>query len=214
MAENKALVIVKPEQDIEVRSFYLQALKLRAWAGARVIATPDDLKPATDELSVIAKVKKGLEGKKRDYLKPFQDHVKETNEAYKSLMEPIETADKITRDKILAFRQEQERICREQEEINRLRIEAAQKEKELKGEITEPVELVEVVHIAPKQVTTEMGTTGQRMIKKWELVDKSLVPEEYKILDSATITRVVKAGIPSIPGIHIYAELIVTVNAK
>ena len=85
---------------------------------------------------------------------------------------------------------------------------------ELKGELTESVNLVEVSSEAPKRISTGMGTVGQRMIRKWEVIDAAQVPEEYKILDSAKITKVVKAGIPSIPGIRIYEEPILTVNAR
>jgi len=104
-----ALIKVKPETDVEVMSFYTEALKLQEYAEKRVIATIDDLKPATDDLSIIARVKRGMEEKRKDYLKPFQDHIKETNEVYKTLMQPIEEADRITRSKILTFQQEQNR---------------------------------------------------------------------------------------------------------
>ena len=47
MEEITALVKVKPEADAEVQSFYSQALGLLGYAEQRVIATTDDLKPAT-----------------------------------------------------------------------------------------------------------------------------------------------------------------------
>ncbi|MBA7663069.1 hypothetical protein ES703_71107 [subsurface metagenome] len=129
-------------------------------------------------------------------------------------MDPIIKADRITREKMLAFDAEQRRVRFEQEEINRKRIEAAEAEMRLKGELSEPVGLVEVSPEAPKRVETDIGSVGQRMIRKWELVDMAQVPEEYKILDSAKITKVVKAGIPSIPGIRIYEEPIITVTPR
>ena len=132
-----------------------------------------------------------------------------------TLMEPIEQADKTTRQKILAFQAEQERIRREQEEINRLRMEAARKDAALhNGEISESVDLVEVVPEAPKRVSTDMGTVGQRMIRKWEVIDFSAVPDEFKLIDAGKITKVVKAGIGSISGVRIYEEPILTVNTR
>jgi len=38
------------------------------------------------------------------------------------------------------------------------------------------------------------------------LADMSQVPEEYKIIDAAKITKVVKAGLRNIPGIRIYQD--------
>lgn len=209
-----AMVRVNPQIDTEVMAFYNEATKLQEYAQARVITTAEDLKPATDDLSIIARVKRALEEKRREYVKPLQDHVKIVNDAFKSLMQPIETADQITRTKILAFQATQELKRREQEEINRLRLEAAQKEMELKGEITESVQLVEVSPEAPKKVQTEMGTTTTFKVRKWEIIDFSLVPDDLKVIDAGKVTKLVKAGIGSITGIRIWEEDSLRVNTK
>lgn len=212
-----ALVKVNPQNDTEVMAFYNQALELQKYAELRIILCAADLKPATDGLSIISKVKKGMEERRKDYLLPFQEHIKETNEAFKALMLPIEQADKITRDKILAFGAEQERIQREQEEINRLRMEAAQKDAALhNGEISEPVGLVEVAPEAPRRISTEMGTVGQRDNWKYEVIDFKLVPDDYKMINAGILTPVVKAskGKITIPGIRIFNEPIIAVNVR
>ena len=209
-----ALVKVQPETDIEVMAFYNEGLKLRQYAEARLIITAEDLKPATDDLSIIAKVKKAMEEKRKDYLKPFQDHIKETNDAFKNLMEPIEIADKITRQKILAFQAEQQRIRQEQEQINRLRMEAAQKEMELKGELAESVNLIEIAPEAPRKTVTEIGSASTFKVRKWEIVDFRLVPDELKIIDAGKVTKLVKAGIGTIAGIRIWEEDSLRVDAR
>lgn len=208
-----AVVNVKPDLDTKVQAFYQESLKLRDYALERVVSSLEETKDATNDLSMIAKLKKAMEEKRKEYVKPLQDHVKEINDAFKTLMQPIEEADRITRDKILAYQKILADQKAEEERINAMRLEAARAEMELKGELTEPVDLVEVSEGAPKRVRTDMGTVGQRMIRKWELEDMALVPEEYKMLDSAKITKVVKAGIPSIPGIRIYEEAIIAVRA-
>jgi len=211
-----AIVRVKPEQDIEVQSFYDQALKLKEYAEQRAITIAEDLKPATDDLSIIARVKKALEAKRKEFVTPLQEHVKEVNEAFKRLMEPIEIADKTTRDKILAFQQEQARLRREQEEINRQKAELAAREAALNGREVEPVELVEVTPEAPKRVETDMGAVGQRDNWKWEVVDFALVPDSYKMINSGVLTPVVKAskGKIEIPGVRIFNEPIIAVSAR
>lgn len=211
--ETTTAIRVKPETDLEVIAFYNEALKLKDYAERRTITTADDLKPATNDLSIISKVKKALEEKRKEYVKPLQDHVKEINDAFKILMEPIETADTVTRNKILAFQLNQKLIREEQERINALRLEAAKREKELTGELT-TVDLVEVIQEAPRRVSTDMGTIGQRMIRKYRVVNFALLPDQYKIENSALLNKVVKAGIPSIEGVEIYEEPILTVNAR
>jgi len=210
---DNALTITRPESDVTVMTFYAEAVKLREYAEARVITTIADLKPANDDLNIIRRLKKAMEARRKEYLAPFQDHVKEVNEAYKRLMEPVDIADKITTDKMLAFNREQERIHREQEEINRLREQAAQKQKELTGEITE-VEVVEVAPEAPHRIETEVGTSGMAKIKKWEVENIELVPREYLIIDAVKIGKVVRAGIPSIPGIRIYEDTILKTSMR
>lgn len=215
--QSTALVNINPKADSQVVAFYNEALRLEVYARERVIKTTEDLKPATNDLSIIAKVKKGMEERRKEYIRPLQDHVKSINDTFKILMTPIETADKLTRDKMLTFNAEQDRIRREQEEINRLRMEAAQKEAALhEGEITEPVKLVEVIPEAPKRTQTDMGIAGMRDNWKWEVEDFSQVPDAYKMINVGILTPMVKAskGKIPIPGIRMFNEPILAVNTR
>lgn len=212
--EQTTEIKIRPEMNPQLISYFDEAVKLLDYAEARVIAATEDLEAATNDLSIIANLKRALEEKRKEYIKPLQDHLKGINDTFKMLMAPIETADQITRKKILAFQAEQERIRQEQFEINRLRTEAAQKEAALHGgEISEPVQLVEVGAAAPKRISTDMGTVGQRMITKWEVLNFSQVPDEFKVIDSAKVTKLVKGG-GSIPGIRVWQEPILAVKAR
>lgn len=203
-----------PGSDIEAIDYYNEALKLQQYAESRVIATVEDVKVATDDLSIIAKHKKAMEEKRKEYISPLQDQVKGINETYKTLMEPILAADQITRGKILDYRAEQERQRQEAEEIARLEREAAERRAALTGEPMVVPEVVEAPPVAPDRYRSEMGTLGKMMIRKWEVVDLALVPDEYKMIDSIKIGKVVRAGIPSIPGIKIWEEETLRVNAR
>lgn len=209
-----ALVKVKPEVDQAVIALHEQSIKLEQYAMALVITSDGDIKSATNDLSIISGLKKAIEEKRKEYTQPINEHLKAINEAFKTLTEPLSSADKITRQKILDYRGEQERQRQEAEKIAQLEREAAERKAALTGEPIVVPEVVEAPPAAPNHYRTEMGTLGQRMIRKWELLDMSQVPEEYKILDSAKITKVVKAGIPSIAGIRIYEEPILTVTTK
>lgn len=215
MAEEITALVNAPGADIEIVNYYNEAIKLQEYAEKRVIRSLDDVKLATNDLSVISRLKKAMEEKRKEYVLPLQNQVTAINDTYKTLMQPIEAADLTTRNKILAYQKEQERIRREQEEINRLRMEAAQKEAALhKGEITESVNLVEVIPEAPKRVSTDMGILGKATIWKFEVIDFASVPDEYKIVDTAKVGKVVRAGLRSIPGIRIYPEETLRVTAQ
>ena len=157
-------------------------------------------------------MKKAIEAKRKEFVSPIQEHLRAINDAFKTLTEPLLLADQITRTKVLGYNQEQERIRQEQEEINRLRMEAAEKEMELKGELSEPVGLVETTPEPPKHYHADMGTATTKKIKKWEVVDFALVPDEYKMPDAVKIGKVVRAGIPTISGIRIWDEEILEVR--
>jgi hypothetical protein len=208
--------LVKPQENTEVMAFYNEALSLQEYAEARVIVTAEDLKPATDDLTIIANVKKGMEGKRKEYVVPLQGQVIEINDAFKTLMAPIEQADRTTRRKILEFQTEQERIRKEQEEINHLKMEVAEKEMKLNGELSESVGLVEVVPEVPTTVRTDMGMQGQRANWKYEVFDFDLLPREYKMVDGAQLSAIAKRhhDQKQILGVRFYNEPIIAVRPK
>lgn len=202
-----ALIQISPQTDAAIIALLSECEGLRKYAQSRVIATNDDVKAATDDLTLIAKLKRTLEDKRKEYTGPINTHLKAINEAFKMLMAPVEQADQLTRSKILAYRQEQDRKAREVEEINRLRMEAAQREAAMNnGEIKEPVQIVEAPIPVVNKVYVPGGTLGIMKVRKYRVVDFALLPNQYKIENSALLNKVVKAGIPSIPGVQIYEE--------
>jgi len=207
-----AVVKLNPHADAAIREFYEKALKLRTFAASLVVDSADSAKLATDTLSTIAQVKKGLKEKREEFVKPLNGHVKAVNDAFKALSEPIEEADRTVREKVAAHLKAEQARREEEQRINRLRQEAAEAEARLTGAPAEPVQLIHSP--GPERTVTESGAMGGRKIWKWELEDLSKVPDEYKILNEALIGKVVRAGMRNIPGIRIYQETIVTVETK
>lgn len=204
-----------PDRDDSVKALEWEAARLFGFADRLVITIDKDVEFATEDLSFIAKLKRALEEKRKEYVNPINAILKEINDAFKTIVEPLDAADKLTRDKILAYRQEQERKAREIKEINRLRIEAAQREAKLnEGEITESIAIVDVPPAPPSTVRTDVGTLGTKKVTKWGVEDFSKVPDDYKIIDVAKVGRLVRAGIPSIPGIRIWKETTLKVNTR
>lgn len=207
---------LKSGEDIEARGYYTEALKLLDFANMRVIATAEDAKAATDDLSIIAKLKKAMVGKRDEYQLPLKKQMEAIKATYEYLMAPVLEADKITRNKMTAFDAEQRRIRAEQEEINRKRQEAAEAEMRLKGELTEPVGLVEVSAEPPKKVSTAMGTSGMVDHWKYEVVAPLVVPREYLMVDTAMLSAIAKRhhDQKQVPGVRFYNEPIIAVRAR
>ena len=211
-----ALIQVNPQMDNAVIALHEQSLKLEQYATTLVITNNDDVKSATNDLSIISGLKKAIEEKRKEYTQPINDHLKAVNEAFKTFVEPLYRADRITRDKMLEYHQEQERIRLEQEEINRKRMEAAEAEMKLTGELSESVNLVEVIPEVPKRTSTDMGTAGLRDNWKYEVVDFASLPDEFKIADTAMLNSIAKKhhDQKQIPGVRFYNEPIIAVNTR
>ncbi len=209
-------LVLKPGEDMEAHGWHQEAMKLLKYAEKRVIATLDDVKVATDDLSIISKLKKAMTEKRKQELEPSKLETEAIRGTYDYLMAPVFKADKITRDKVLAFNQEQERIRLAQEEINRKRTEAAEQEMKLNGELSEPVGLVEVAPEAPKRTSTELGTAGRTDHWVYEIVDPLAVPREYLVVDTAMLNAIAKKhhDQKQIPGVRFINKPIITVRGR
>ena len=213
LPEATALINIRPQGDQAVIALHEQAVRLERYARELVIVNDEDVKGATNDLGIITGLTKAIEAKQKEYTGPINSHLKAVRAAFGALTEPLARANRVTREKILAYRAEQDRKRREAEAINRLRVEAAKKEMELKGELTEPVEMVEAAEPVPDHVRAEMGTLGKMLIPKWEVQDFSQVPDEYKMIDAARVGKLVRAGLENIPGIRIWKEETLRVTA-
>ena len=200
-----ALIQINPETDPRVTALYDESVKLLDYAKALVITSDADIQSSTNDLSIIAGLKKAIDERRQEYVRPLNEHLKTVNSTFKDFTQPLSEADALTRQKILTYRAEQERIRAEQERINALRMEAAQAEMELKGEITEPVNLTSVQNEPPNMYRANAGTLGTSKTWRFEMVDFAILPDEYKLPDTTKIRKVIQAG-ASVPGVKAWQE--------
>lgn len=213
METDTVIVKVNPIGDVAVRGLLAEVQKMLDFAKGRVVDTDEAVKSATEDLSLMSNLKKAIEGKRKEYTAPIKEQLDAVTDAFKAVADPLSEADRITREKVLAYRREQERKAREAEEINRLRMEAARKEMELKGELTEPVNLVEVSPAPVAHVKTEVGNLGTSKVWKFEVVDFAKLPDEYKQPDLVKIGKVVRAGV-NVEGVRTWQEETLRITAK
>jgi len=214
IAETETSLALRPGEDITTHGYYEESQRLLEYAEKRVIASLEDNAAATDDLVNISYIKKAMMGKKKEYLDPILSQAEEIRQTYNHLMVPIFGAEKITKDKMLAYDAEQRRIRSAQEEINRKRLEAAQEEMKLTGELSQSVNLVEVQPEISKRVSTELGTSGITKIWKFQVIDFSLLPDRFKMENATLIGKVVRAGEREIPGVKIWSEDTLRVTAR
>jgi hypothetical protein len=211
-----AIVNISPEHDAGVKALYTESLSLLTHAQTLTIATIEDNARATGDISIVSKLKKAIEGLRKEYVNPIRAHLDAINNTFKDYTAPLDQADILIRGKIKDYNLEQERKQKEQEAINAMRMEAAQRDAALNnGEISEPVNLVEVVE-APQKSVTDLGSASMRDNWTYEVTDFTQVPDDYKMLNTSAINAFVKSnkGTRTIPGILIYNDKTVVVRTK
>ena len=203
---------MKPGADAEVVSYHEEAVKLLGYASSPSsnIVDADSLKASSDDLSIISRLKKAMEAKRKEKLAPLKAEVEAIQATYAFYMTPILDADKIIRAKIGAWDIEVKRIKAEVEAINLKRHEAAQQEMKLKGEISEPVNLVEE-YTAPSKATSELGSTGVRDNWTYEITDFSELSDTYKVEDAALLTNTARKykDQKQVPGVRFFNKPVV-----
>ena len=210
-----ALIKVNPVNDPAVLALREEALKLQAYALSMVVADVSAAKMATDDLAALSKVKKAIEQKRKEWIDPISTHLAEVNQAFKQFTAPLEEADKCLRGKIMDWKHAEEERKRQIDEVNRLRFEAARLEAKANGgEITESVVILPSPDAPAKTMASDLGSSSTVKLRKWRLVDISQVPAEYLKVDEVAIGKLVRAGIPAIPGIEIYTEETLRINTR
>ena len=210
--DGTALIHVDPVGDEKVHALGLEVIAIVQRAEAKVVLSDADVHEATGEIALIAGLKKAFEEKRKEYTTPLNGYLKDINATFKEYTDPLDHADKLTRSKVLAYRAEQERQRQEEERINRLREEAARAEMQLKGELTESVNLVEVSPPPPAHYRTIAGDLGKTLTWKFEVVAFAILPDDYKLPDMVKIRKVVIAG-ATIPGVKAWQEESLRVTA-
>jgi len=204
------MVKVNPAQDEAFVKLSAEASRMVQYAEAFKIAGVSDVSMATQDLSLIANLTKALEELRRVYTVPLNEHLGNINTAFKAISEPIKEANRLLREKIKAFNQEQERLQAAAEAAQRLRDEAQSIEADLTrktGQTFEPMAPAPIVDAAPvEKAYTGVGSMGMRRVPHWAVEDESLIPREYFQLDVQKLNKVVKAGLKDIPGIRIWEE--------
>ncbi|KKK56567.1 hypothetical protein LCGC14_3063240 [marine sediment metagenome] len=213
--ESTALVQVYPHGEKDVVDLLNEAQTIADKAEVFTVTTEADVELATNDLSIIAGVKKKIEAKKKEYLEPLETHKKNIIAAFAFLLDPISSADKALRVKTNDFLTEQRRKAVEAERIAREEQELARRKAELNGTPALKPEMIPTTHIQQTH-RADLGMSGQMDVWKWELIDLDLVPKNYMKLDEAVITKAVKAssGKMVIAGIRIFNEPTLRVEAR
>lgn len=200
---------IRPDVDERVQALRVQCDALLRFAEDRQVLNAADEKSAAEDLGMLATLKKAIAEKREEWYRPIKEKLDAVDSVFKELADLVATADKTTRDKVTAYRREQERLVREAQEINRQKEELARREAAFNyGEVTINTTPVAVPKPPPQHVYTAVGSMGTTRTPKFEIVDPKLIPAEYLMIDVVKIGKVVRAskGDIIIPGVRVYFE--------
>lgn len=186
---------------------------------AIVVSDEASMNRAATWLSQVkARIKK-LEEKRKMYVQPLNAQVTAINADFKRMSLPYLQLENEIKGKIGGYMDEQRRIQLEAERVEReRRAEEARKLAEQENisrqkaaaEIRkqEEAKAAEQPRVeAPKTtVKTEAGKVVTRVVTKFEIVDASKVPDEFKVVDERLVRQAVNAGAKRIAGVRIWEE--------
>ena len=213
--ETTALIQVYPASEEAVIALLNEVQAIAERAEAFTVTSEADVKAATNDLSIIAGVKKKIEAKKKAWLEPLETHKKNITADFALLLDPITSADKSLRGKTNTYLTEQRQRAAEVEKRAREEQELARRKAELNGTPAPEPEKIPTTFIQQTH-RAELGMSGQMDVWKYEIIDPNLIPRHYLKVDDAAITKAVKAsqGKQSIPGLRIFNEPTLRVEAR
>jgi hypothetical protein len=202
-----ALIQIEPEKEQRFATYRLQVETVLKIVQARTIDTMEDYTQANTDSNLLANLRKAIEDYRKERTGPINNFLRDINDAYKLLTDPLAEADKLNSQKIIAYRHEQERKRLKAEEVNRQAQEVARKQAALNnGEFTVDTTPVPTPEVAPAKVYTPVGSVGTMKVRKYRVVNFAKLEDQYKIENSVLLNKVTKAGIPEIPGVEFYYE--------
>jgi hypothetical protein len=212
----QAIIIIDPEKNVKVTALLSEITKLRDYAKLRIITSDAELTPLTNDLTLIAKVKKAVTELKEVYVRPIKNHLDSVSVVFNNVLDVVKEADTVNRNKFTAYKASQEKRVREIESLNFQAQELARKQAELNhGEFTVDTTPI-TVPVPVQKVSTESGGAGTIKVPKHEVIDFKALPDDYMMVDAAKLQKVIKAanGNITIAGVKIWYEDSVIVNTK
>ena len=213
LKQTTAVINISPSQDVDVQNLTTEILRLRDFSKTIQVKNKEDAAAATNDLSIIANIKKAVTAKHKEFKEPIESYLRPINEVFKMLFTFIDESTANYKQKVLAYDAEERRKIQEAADIAKMEAEAASRKAALEGKET-PAPAVPPAPPPPTHIHAETGSANVMQIRKYRVVDFHALPDEYKMENSALLNKVTKAGMPSLAGVEFYFEPTLRVEAK
>ncbi|MCK5614735.1 hypothetical protein KAR91_73415 [Candidatus Pacearchaeota archaeon] len=140
----------------------------------------------------IKKKEKQIEEKRKKITVPLNTALKETNNLFKEITQPLRDAIRFIKDGILEFQLEAEKKALAEQQVRENR-EAAHKKQGHKVTVKAPI-------------TAEVGSSTISKVWTFEVISLKSVPKKFIIVDTVAVNKAIKDGERKIPGLRIFQK--------
>ena len=207
---------INPTLDPKVTAFQQEVKSICAFMEKAVVSSKEDVARITNDLAVISTLTKTLDAKRREFADPLRKHLSSINDFFGTLTDPLDTAYKAGKGKLIGYNQEQERI-RLQAELTARAAAAAtaalapavRQVDSATGEVTTappPMPAPFLPDEPQRTFRSEAGTASQRMVGRYRVINFAELPDEYKAVNTVLLNSAVRGGIRAIRGVEIWEE--------
>lgn len=200
--------------------------------GVKEVTDEDSASEAAGVLAAVAKATKKIDQLRLAATAPYRGSTETINTEFKELLSPVQAVETRLREEIKKFEEarrqreedearqrakeqaDAEEAARKQREAHERAVEEAAKADEPPPPPPEPI-AAPAPAPAPREKATRVtgaGTISTKTVWKWEIIDAALVPAEYRVIDETALTKAVKGGARSIPGVRIYPDESISVR--
>lgn len=182
---------IKTDQQVVVITKEVEPIQAKV--DGLVIKDELSSKYATDLLAFVTKAKRRLEERRKFFVGPLNEGVKNINNEFKSLTQPLEEMESSIKQKMMSYMEATRAKAREEAIAKQTAMDKVAKDNDLPA--------VEVVPEEVRQVKSGIGAV--HTTKRWtfKVVDETKIPREYFILDEHKISGLVRAHTKTIHGV-------------
>ena len=187
----------------EVAVVQQQSSKALEAANAITITTDEELATATDHLSKMKTVAKMIKDRKEAITRPLMEALNSARDLFKPIESNLADAERIVKNKMLAYQNEQQRIADEATAKLATRVE--------KGTMKPQTALKKMAEVGAPTTTMQgkVGSIRTSIVKRYRVIDASLLPREFLVPDMGKITEALKSG-QAVSGAEVYEEKVIS----
>lgn len=165
------------------------------------IKNGDDMKVAVELLSNLNKHLDSVTEEKEKVTKPLNEALKAERGRWKPIETELEEAINSVRSKMISYQTEETRRQKQEE----AKIEARVGEGKGKLKFETAIKKIDEIEKAEATVSTDSGVVKFKTVKKFEVMDITMVPKEFLLADEVAIRKEMVSG-REVKGVRYYEE--------